>query len=150
MKSETDTPHTYETDTSYKDETGISHETETDRPDKNKSGTVLVNGQVPPKLLIKYTRHCISTYSGHLTSLSAYSMYDCERLSNQKLDDINCIFQDFNITSITVGDTLYLDKENEDMYTFPQRQETECDDFISHGPIEIFGTEDDGKSVLKY
>lgn len=33
------------------------------------------------------------------------------------------------------------------MFTFSQRQETECDDFILHGPTEIFGTEDNGKSV---
>lgn len=118
------------------------------KDNRTECDTLLVNGQVPDKILIQYTRSCFSAYDGYSSSLSTYSMEESERLSGQRHDDINGILNEFKVTSIRVGEKTFLDKHDEGLFTFPQTRETDGDSVILHGPSDIFGTEDDGKSII--
>lgn len=114
----------------------------------NETGILLVNSQVPKKMLVKYTRDTISSYTGQLSSISSQSVLGCEGLLEQTSPDEYIPLEDgFTVTSIAVGDKLYLYKEIDGAYKFPQRG-LDSADFVLHGPSEIYGTEDDGSFII--
>lgn len=89
----------------------------------NETGVLLVNNQVPKRMLVKYTRDTISSYSGQLSSLSSKSMLGCEEFLEQPSQAEYSPLEDgFTVTSITVGDKLYLYKEIDGLYKCPQRE----------------------------
>ncbi|MES9883941.1 MAG: hypothetical protein ABW185_24085, partial [Sedimenticola sp.] len=123
------------------------HESQTH---ENETGILLVNNQVPQKMLVKYTRDTISSYSGQLSSLHSQSLFGCEGFSGQPLqdgDDYSPLEDGFTVTSISVGNKLYVNKQKDGLYIFPQR-ELDSADVILHGPSEICGTEDDGTLII--
>ncbi len=89
------------------------HESQTH---ENETGILLVNNQVPQKMLVKYTRDTISSYSGQLSSLHSQSLFGCEGFSGQPLqdgDDYSPLEDGFTVTSISVGNKLYVNKQKD-------------------------------------
>lgn len=132
-----------------KPETELENIQDTDTH-KNKTCNLLVNKNILEMILVKYTRDTISSYCGDVSSLSCYSVSECETFSGTPLQDKDYtpFEHGFTVTSITVGDRHYLYKDAEGHYKFPQRKVHHSTDFILHGPAEICGIEKDRSIII--